>query len=293
MGCVFCIHTAEAGIVETMGKFDHIAEPGMSCLKPCVGNLAGKISMRLQHAEIRVETKTKDNVFIWMSVTTMYEVIPTMIEQAFYKLTDPKSQIESYVCNSIRGQVPEYTLDQVFSMRNEIAKGLKTELDERMHAFGYVIVATLITDIDPNNEIKNAMNQINTNARLKIAVSDAAEAKKIMLVKAAEADAEAKRLSGVGLAEQRRAILTGLQASVATFKEHVHGTSSSDVMTLLLLNQYFDTLKDIATKGDCRVVFTPPTGGEGQGSELGSMPMAQARPMPRLMASRISEDELI
>eukprot|EP00759_Apiculatamorpha_spiralis_P051762 PhF_6_TR5487/c0_g1_i4/m.7748 len=258
MGNCFCIHTAEIGVVEQFGKYHHPAEPGCHCLMPCTQTLAGKVSLRVQHAEIRVETKTKDNVFVWLSVSTMYQVFEDKVEQAYYTLSDPKRQIESFVFNSIRGQIPEYNIDDVFRLRNEIAKALKAELDEQMHKYGYFIIAALITDIDPDRTVKEAMNQINTNARLKIAIADRAEASKIELVKAAEADAEAKRLSGVGLAEQRRAILNGLQTSVASFKEKVKGTTSTDVMTLLLLNQYFDTLKDVAVKGSAKVVFTPP-----------------------------------
>eukprot|EP00760_Papus_ankaliazontas_P024291 PhM_4_TR2210/c0_g1_i1/m.8836 len=277
--CWFSVRTGEAGVVEEMGKFMYVAEPGFHCLKPCIQNVSGHVSLRTQHAPIRVDTKTKDNVFVSLSVSIMFQIEPAKVEQAYYSLSEPRQQVESFVHNSIRGQIPQYTLDEAFRLRHEIAKALKMDLDEQMGKYGYVIIGALVTGVDPDVHVKKAMNQINTNLRLKVAMQDASEAQKIETVKAAEADAEAKRLSGYGLAEQRKAILDGLQESVATFKEHVKGTTSTDVMTLLLLNQYFDTLKDVASKGNARVLFTPPEGMDEGSNNVADMRMGMLQGM--------------
>ena len=255
--CCACISTSEVGIVETLGKFDHIAEPGLNCFNPCTQGIRGKLSLRVQQIDCRVDSKTKDNVLVEVSVSVHYQVLKSSCADAYYRLSNPHSQIQAYSSNVIRGQVPRHTLDEVFLVRDEMQKALKDELDTQMAKFGFSIVATLITDIDPNNAVKQSLNQINTNARLRVAASYKAESEKIEVIKAAEADAEAKRLSGVGLAEQRKAAIAGLQCSVENFSHSVKDMSSRDIMSLLLMNQYFDAVKDIATHGKGSVVFLP------------------------------------
>ena len=261
MSC-FCISTGEMGLVESLGKFDHLADPGCHCIGP-TSSMSGKVSLRVQSINCKVDSKTKDNALVLISASVQYKVLTDKVQEAYYKFQNPAAQIQSFASNVIRGQVPKHTIDEVFVIRDEIQKALKDELDEAMASYGFNIIATLITDIDPSNEIKQAMSQINTNARLRIADGYEADTEKLKVIKAAEADAEAKRLSGVGLAEQRKAAVMGLQTSVTSFQENVKDMNAKDVMALLMMNQYFDALKDISSSGRGNVVFLQGnTGGE-------------------------------
>ena len=242
--------------MEILGKYDRTLEPGCHWLVPCKEQVAGKMSLRIQAIPIRVDTKTKDNVLVVVACSIHYEVLADKVRDAFYRFANPAGQISSYSGNVIRGYVPNMTIDELFVTRDEIQKALKQELDQHMAGFGFNIVAALIIDIDPIDAIKMAMSQIVTNQRMRIAMSHKSETEKIETVKAAVADAEAKRLSGVGLAEQRKAAIAGLQTSVANFQEGVPGIKAREVMSLLLMNQYFDALKDIAQSGKGNVVFT-------------------------------------
>lgn len=255
-GCCFCVSTATLGIVESLGKFAYIAEPGLTCLNPCTEQLSGRVSLRVTPIGVDCPSKTKDNVVVSVSVVVQYRVLPNKVTDAFYRFSNPSGQISSYVTNVIRGQVPQHTLDELFLQRDEMQVVLKEELDSQLEKFGFVIVAALICDINPARNVQDAMNQINTNARLKIAQQHKSEAEKYEVVKAAEADAEAKRLSGVGLAEQRKAAILGLQSSVEDFQSNVPDMTSKDIMSLLLMNQYFDAVKDIAESGKATTIFT-------------------------------------
>jgi len=256
-----CVEQSEVAVIEEWGKFKTLARPGVTMLTPCKDSVAGKVSLRIQDMNCLIESKTKDNVFTNLKVSIQYRIIPELVEKAFYSLSDPYHQIEDYVFNGIRGKLPKYNIDEVFLMRSEIAKELKQEIDEQMEHYGYDVVATLITDIDPAQSVKDAMNQIQTASRMKAAAGDKAEASKLEVIKNAEADAEAKRLSGVGLAEQRKAVVAGLQSSIETFKGGVQDLSSHEVMSLLLMNQYFDTLKEVAAYSKGSTIFLPHTGG--------------------------------
>eukprot|EP00760_Papus_ankaliazontas_P027982 PhM_4_TR3471/c1_g1_i1/m.77843 len=282
MGCVLCVNTGERGIVESCGKFDRVANPGCQLLMPCCEAAAGTVSMRLQQIESHVESKTRDNVFVTVAVTVHYIVLEDAVEKAFYRLEDPTSQITAYVYNSIRGQVPEYELDRMFEVRKEIADAMKRDLDHHMNEYGFDITSALITDIEPAPMVKDAMNQINTNARLKAAALDKAEADKIRVIKEAEAEAEAKRLSGVGLAEQRKAIVNGLQRSIENFAA-LGDLSNQEVMMMVLMNQYFDAVKDLAEHSQGSSLFIPHAPGSAidsivstlkHGLNAGSVPAA-------------------
>jgi regulator of protease activity HflC (stomatin/prohibitin superfamily) len=255
--CVYCISTSEVGIVGKLGKFDRIEDAGCHCINPCSETLQGRLSLRVQQIECRVDTKTFDNALVVIKASVHYKVLHDKIQEAFYKFSNPSEQIRSFASNVIRGQVPKHTVDQIFTVRDEIQKALKEELEEQMATYGFQIEATLITDIDPSNEVKQAMSQIRTNACLRIAAGYEGEVEKIKVVKAAEADSEAKRLSGVGLAEQRKAAILGLQSSVASFSNAVKDMQSREIMALLMMNQYFDALKDIAQQGRGNTVFLP------------------------------------
>jgi regulator of protease activity HflC (stomatin/prohibitin superfamily) len=260
MSCWVCVEQSEVSVIESCGKFKAIAKPGCHCLTPCVDSIAGTVSLRLQDERCKIESKTKDNVFVYVHVTLQYSVLPHKVEEAFYSLTSPIYQIESYVYNCIRGKIPLYNLDDLFVERSTISKQLKEEVDHLMDSFGYDIMSALITEIEPARSVRDAMNSIQLAQRARAAASDEAEGKKLRVVKAAEADSEAKRLSGVGLAEQRKAIVAGLQASMESFQS-VHDLSNDDVMSLLLLNQYFDMLKDVASASSSSTLFLSHSGG--------------------------------
>lgn len=257
MSCCFCVSTSEVGIVESMGKFDRLEEPGCHCVNPCTEALAGRLSLRVQFVEARVDTKTFDNALVVVKASVHYKVLANHAQDAFYKFSNPADQIRSFASNVIRGQVPKHTMDEIFTIRDEMQKTLKEELEEQLATYGFEIDATLITDIDPSVEVKQAMSQIRTNACLRLAAGFEAEVDKIRIVKAAEAESEAKRLSGVGLAEQRKAAILGLRSSVSNFSGAVKDMRSKDIMALLMMNQYFDALKDIAQQGKGSVIFLP------------------------------------
>jgi regulator of protease activity HflC (stomatin/prohibitin superfamily) len=208
--------------------------------------------------DVPVETKTQDNVFVNLGVSVQFLAMSDKIFEAFYKLTDVNLQITSYVYDVVRAEVPKKTLDEVFETKDELAQTIKSELSESMDNFGYYIVKSLITDIDPAINVKEAMNQINATARLKVAAQNEAEADKIRQVKSAEADAEAKQLQGEGIAKQRAAIIEGFKASIGDLKE-VTGSevTTQDVMNMVMMVQYFDALRDIGTTGQNNAILIP------------------------------------
>jgi len=270
MSCIPCIVTQQGTvrIIESFGAFKAIARPGMTCITPCVDCVAGTISMRLQQMEVSCETKTKDNVFVTIKVAIQFQVKSTdeSIQAAHYRLTNARAQIESYVFDVVRSSVPKIELDDVFTTKEEIAHTIKAELEQSMGSFGYEILATPITDIDPDAQVKRAMNEINKMKRLRVAAEDEGEAVKIRAVKEAEAeasrteiqakaDAEAKFLAGQGIARQRQAIMEGLRESVNAFKSEVVGVDAKAVMDLMIVTQYFDMMKDIGAQSKTNAVF--------------------------------------
>jgi regulator of protease activity HflC (stomatin/prohibitin superfamily) len=254
---------------EHWGKFHGVKQPGLHIMNPLSTSLAGKLSLRVQELHIRVETKSRDNVFLTMVVTIQYRVLESEVYKAFYELSMPEHQLQSYVFNNVRAQIPKYDLDALFTAKENISKTLKDELEAEMNEFGYTIVQTLITDIEPDGTVKRAMNDINAAQRLRAAATDKAEAEKISVVKAAEADAESKRLSGVGLAEQRKAIIFGLHESMKMFADQTE-IGQVEVMELLLMNQYFDTLKEMTANHKANTIFVPhpQDGNGGHGYEI-------------------------
>jgi len=270
MSCLPCITTSQGTvkIIERCGAFTHVARPGLSIIVPCVDCVSGTVSMRLQQMEVMCETKTKDNVFVSIKVAVQFQVKADdeAINAAHYRLTNARSQIESYVFDVVRSSVPKIDLDDVFTTKEEIAKDIKKELEVSMGSFGYEILATPITDIDPDAQVKRAMNEINKMKRLRVAAEDEGEAVKIRAVKEAEAeasrteiqakaDAEAKFLGGQGIARQRQAIMEGLRESVNAFKSEVVGVDAKAVMDLMIVTQYFDMMKDIGAQSKTNAVF--------------------------------------
>ncbi|MGH8258225.1 MAG: SPFH domain-containing protein, partial [Steroidobacteraceae bacterium] len=239
-GTFFTIQTAHAGVIQRLGKFSRIAAPGLNVKLPFIDTLVHTLSLQVEQLDVKVETKTKDNVFVQIPISVQYRVDPDRVYDAFYKLSDPIKQIESFVYNVILGHVPKMTLDQTFEQQAQIAVDVETSLDASMKEFGYGIVKSLITDIVPDNKVKAAMNDINAAAREREATVSRAETEKLLLVKKAEAEAESKRLQGEGIANQRKAIVDGLRESITKFSEAVAGATAQDAMALVLLTQYFD-----------------------------------------------------
>jgi regulator of protease activity HflC (stomatin/prohibitin superfamily) len=258
-GSFFTIEQAHAGVVQRLGKFLRIAQPGLNFKAPYLDVVVANLSLQVQQLDVKVETKTKDNVFVQIPISVQYKVMPDRVYDAFYKLSDPIKQIESFVYNVILGHVPKMTLDETFDQQSQIAIDVKNNLDASMSEFGYSIVKSLITDLVPDEKVKAAMNDINAAQREREATVSRAETEKLLLVKKAEADAESKRLQGEGIANQRKAIVEGLRDSVAKFSESVEGATPKDAMAMVLLTQYFDTLKEVAGTNRSNTIMMPHT----------------------------------
>jgi regulator of protease activity HflC (stomatin/prohibitin superfamily) len=258
-GSFFTVETAQVAIVQRLGKFARVAGPGLNWKTPYIEVVVQRMSMKVQQFDVQVETKTQDNVFVQIPVSIQYKVLPDAVESAFYKLSDPVKQIESMVYNVVLGHVPKMKLDDTFLNQADIASDLRDSLDGSMKEYGYSIVKVLISDIVPDTKVKAAMNDINAAQREREATVSRAETNKLLLVKQAEAEAESKRLQGEGIANQRKAIISGLKDSVEDFAKTVPGSTPQDVMQLVLMTQYFDTLKDIAANDHTNTILIPHT----------------------------------
>ncbi|HLW81365.1 MAG TPA: SPFH domain-containing protein [Candidatus Acidoferrales bacterium] len=259
LGSFFTVETAQVAIVQRLGKFARVAGPGLNWKTPYLETVVHRLSMKVLQFDVQVETKTQDNVFVQIPVSIQYKVIPDAVEAAFYKLSDPVKQIESMVYNVVLGHVPKMKLDDTFLNQADIASDLRDNLDASMKEYGYSIVKVLISDIVPDQKVKAAMNDINAAQREREATVSRAETNKMLLVKQAEAEAESKRLQGEGIANQRKAIISGLKDSVEDFAKTVPGSTPQDVMQLVLMTQYFDTLKDIAANDRSNAILIPHT----------------------------------
>ncbi|XP_058762179.1 hypersensitive-induced response protein-like protein 1 [Vicia villosa] len=261
MGNLLCcvqVDQSTVAMKEGFGKFEKVLQPGCHCLPWILGKrIAGHLSLRLQQLDIKCETKTKDNVFVNVVASIQYRALANSANDAFYKLSNTRSQIQAYVFDVIRASVPKLNLDDAFEQKNEIAKAVEEELEKAMSAYGYEIVQTLITDIEPDEHVKRAMNEINAAQRLRMAANEKAEAEKILQIKRAEGEAESKYLNGMGIARQRQAIVDGLRDSVIGFSVNVPGTTAKDVMDMVLITQYFDTMKEIGATSKTSAVFIP------------------------------------
>ncbi|MDA7523085.1 SPFH domain-containing protein [Verrucomicrobia bacterium] len=253
----FTVKQQTAGVVTRFGKFTRIADPGLNFLIPFLERVAGYVNLRVRQLDVEVETKTADNVFVKVLVSVQFYVLPEKIYEAFYRLENPERQIKSFVFDVVRARVPRIRLDDVFEKKDEIADVVKNELQQVMDDFGYGILKALVTDIDPDAKVKAAMNEINAATRLRVAATEKGEADKILSVKAAEAEAESKALSGKGIADQRRAIVEGLRESVDEFQKTIRSASAADVMNMVLMTQYFDTLKDLGNQSRTNTIMIP------------------------------------
>jgi regulator of protease activity HflC (stomatin/prohibitin superfamily) len=254
-GSFFTVNTATVAVITRFGKFLRVAEAGLNWKRPFLDSVAGYVSLRVNQITLTMETKTKDNVFVTIPISVQNRVRPEKVYDAYYKLADPEAQIKSYVEQVILGHVPGMTLDEVFASQSSIAAAVKQELDADMALFGYEIVNVLVTDIIPDAKVKSAMNDINAAQREQVAANARGEAEKILVVKKAEAEAESKALQGQGIANQRKAIIEGLQVSIEQFQKVVEGASAREVMQLVMVTQYFDTLKSIGENDKTNTLF--------------------------------------
>lgn len=257
VGGLFTVKQQTAALVERFGKFKKVSPAGLNFKIPLIDHIAGRLSLRVQQLDVRVETKTKDNVFVFVVVSVQYHVLANKVVDAFYRLQNPQEQITAFVFDTVRARVPNTNLDELFQMKDDIANAVKTELDQVMDDFGYGILKALVTDIDPDSKVKISMNEINAAQRLRVAAVEQAEADKIRVVKAAEAEAESKALQGQGIANQRKAIIGGLRESVEDFSSSINGATPQDVMNLVMMTQYFDTIKDIGNSSKTNTILIP------------------------------------
>ena len=244
-------------IIERFGKYQTTSGSGMHVRLPFgIDKIAARIQLRLLQSEIVVETKTKDNVFVTLNVATQYRVNEQNVTDAYYKLMRPEAQIKSYIEDALRSSVPKLTLDELFEKKDEIALEVQHQVAEEMSTYGYIIVKTLITKVEPDAEVKQSMNEINAAQRKRVAAQELANADKIKIVTAAEAEAEKDHLHGVGIAQQHKAIVDGLAESIQELKDANVGMTEEQIMSILLTNQYLDTLNTFAAKGN-QTLFLP------------------------------------
>jgi regulator of protease activity HflC (stomatin/prohibitin superfamily) len=253
----FTVEQQRIAIIQRFGKFVAMAGPGLNFKIPLIDKIAGDVSLRVNQLDVKVETKTEDNVFLHVLVSVQFYIHPERVYEAFYKLQDPAKQITSFVFDVVRAKVPKIKLDDVFEKKDDIAIAVKSELQEVMNDFGYGIIKTLVTDIEPDSKVKEAMNEINAAQRMRVAANEKGEAERILKVKSAEAEAQSKALQGKGMADQRKAIIQGLKESVADFRESLPGSTEQDVLNLVMVTQYFDTIKDLGSSSNNNTILIP------------------------------------
>ena len=252
---LFIVKQQTAAIVERFGKFVAIRQPGLHLKIPLVDKIAGRMSLKILQLDVIVETKTKDDVFVKLKVSVQYKVVTASVYDAFYKLDYPQDQITSYVFDVIRAEVPKMKLDDVFEKKNDIANAVKGELNEAMTNYGYDIIKALVTDIDPDGQVKEAMNRINAAEREKVAAQYEGDAARILIVEKAKAEAESKRLQGQGIADQRREIARGLEESVDVLNGV--GINSQEASALIVVTQHYDTLQSIGEHTNSNLILLP------------------------------------
>ena len=251
----FTVKQQTAATVERFGKFLRISPSGLHFKTPIIDKIAGRINLKVQQLDVLVETKTKDDVFVKLKISVQFQVVPSRIYDAFYKLENSNDQITSYVFDVVRAEVPKMKLDDVFERKDDIANAVKRELNEAMQEYGYDIIKTLVTDIDPDVQVKAAMNRINASEREKVAAEYEAEADRIKIVAKARAEAESKRLQGQGIADQRREIARGLEESVDVLNNV--GINSQEASALIVVTQHYDTLQSLGEETQSNLILLP------------------------------------
>ena len=251
----FIVKQQSAAVVERFGKFVSVRQSGLQLKVPIIDNVAGRLSLRIQQLDVVVETKTKDDVFVKLKVSVQFKVIKEKVYDAFYKLDNPADQITSFIFDVVRAEVPKLILDDVFIKKDDIAIAVKSEIQEAMTEYGFQIIKTLVTDIDPDAQVKESMNRINASEREKVAAQFEGEAQKILIVERAKAEAESKRLQGQGIADQRREIARGLEDSVKV----LNGVdiNSQEASALIVVTQHYDTLQSVGSASNSNLILMP------------------------------------
>ena len=251
----FIVKQQSAAVVERFGKFVNVRQSGLQLKIPIIDNVAGRLSLRIQQLDVVVETKTKDDVFVKLKVSVQFKVIKEKVYDAFYKLDNPADQITSFIFDVVRAEVPKLILDDVFIKKDDIAIAVKSEIQEAMTEYGFQIIKTLVTDIDPDAQVKESMNRINASEREKVAAQFEGEAQKILIVEKAKAEAESKRLQGQGIADQRREIARGLEDSVKV----LNGVdiNSQEASALIVVTQHYDTLQSVSAEANSNLILMP------------------------------------
>lgn len=275
---LFTVKQQTAVLVERLGRFQSVRHSGLQLKIPFIDRIAGRISLKIQQLDVMVETKTKDDVFVKLKVSVQFFILKESIYEAFYKLDNPHDQITSYVFDTIRAEVPKMKLDDVFVRKDDIAIAIRRELEEAMREYGYGIVKALVTDIDPDQAVKHAMNRINAAEREKVAAEYEAEAEKIRIVAKAEAEAESKRLQGEGIANQRREIAKGLEDSVHILNQV--GINSQEASALIVVTQHYDTLQAMGENTNSNLILLP------------NSPSASADMLSNLTASFVASKQI-
>ena len=251
----FIVKQQSAAVVERFGKFVSVRQSGLQLKIPLIDNVAGRLSLRIQQLDVVVETKTKDDVFVKLKVSVQFKVIKDKVYDAFYKLDNPADQITSFIFDVVRAEVPKLILDDVFIKKDDIAIAVKGEIQDAMTEYGFQIIKTLVTDIDPDAQVKESMNRINASEREKVAAQFEGEAQKILIVEKAKAEAESKRLQGQGIADQRREIARGLEDSVKV----LNGVdiNSQEASALIVVTQHYDTLQSVGAEANSNLILMP------------------------------------
>ncbi|RYM34072.1 SPFH domain-containing protein [Brumimicrobium glaciale] len=254
-GIFFLVKQQTAAIMERFGKFQSVRDSGLQLKIPLIDKVAGRINLKIQQLDVIIETKTKDDVFVRLKVSVQFQVMKDKVYEAFYKLENPQSQITSYVFDVVRAEVPKMVLDNVFERKDDVANAVKSELNEAMQDYGFDIIKTLVTDIDPDEQVKISMNRINASEREKVAAEFEAEAERIKIVAKARAEAESKRLQGQGIADQRREIARGLVESVDVLNKV--GINSQEASALIVVTQHYDTLQSLGEETNSNLILLP------------------------------------
>ena len=254
-GTFFIVRQQSAAVVERFGKFVNVRHSGLQIKIPIIDRVSGRVSLRVQQLDVVVETKTKDDVFVKIKVSVQYKVIKDKVFDAFYKLDFPQDQITSYVFDVVRAEVPKMILDDVFEKKDDIAIAVKSELNDSMLNYGFDIIKTLVTDIDPDAQVKDSMNRINASEREKVAAQFEGDAQRILIVERAKAEAESKRLQGQGIADQRREIARGLEDSVKVLNGV--NINSQEASALIVVTQHYDTLQSVGSASNSNLILMP------------------------------------
>ena len=255
LGTFFIVKQQTAAVIERFGKFTSVRQSGLHIKIPVIDRVSGRVSLKIQQLDVVVETKTKDDVFVKLKVSVQFKVIKDKVYDAFYKLDFPQEQMNAYVFDVVRAEVPKMILDDVFEKKDDIAIAVKGELNEAMKNYGFDIIKTLVTDIDPDAQVKESMNRINASEREKVAAQFEGDAQRILIVERAKAEAESKRLQGQGIADQRREIARGLEDSVKVLNNV--DINSQEASALIVVTQHYDTLQSVGSASNSNLILMP------------------------------------